>query len=105
MSSCPGIGASSTSETVRRLDCYIYILRAITPRSSPDANSKSSDRKEMHWGKRRAATQCAARFHAGVWFATAARWRWTGAISVSLSLTFGIEPRHAERITGEHRDA
>src|ERR1700733_12909816 len=38
MSSCPGIGASSTSETVRRLDCYIYILRAITPRSSPDAN-------------------------------------------------------------------
>jgi hypothetical protein len=39
MSSCPGIGASSTSETVRRLDCYIYILRAITPRSSPDANA------------------------------------------------------------------
>src|SRR5665213_533583 len=35
-SSCPGIGASSTSETVRRLDRYI--LRAIPPRSSPDAN-------------------------------------------------------------------
>src|SRR5258708_4167395 len=36
MSSCPGIGASSTSETVRRLDGYIP--RAIQPRSSPDAN-------------------------------------------------------------------
>jgi hypothetical protein len=45
------------------------------------------------------------RFHAGVWFATAARWRWTGAISVSLSLTFGTEPRPAEGITGEHQDA
>src|SRR5665213_1893778 len=35
-SSCPGIGASSTSKIVRRLDRYI--LRAIPPRSSPDAN-------------------------------------------------------------------
>jgi hypothetical protein len=45
MSSCPGIGASSTSETVRRLDCYIYILRAITPRSSPDANGEHHARR------------------------------------------------------------
>jgi len=45
MSSCPGIGASSTSETVRRLDCYIYILRAITPRFSPDANEDSDAEK------------------------------------------------------------
>src|SRR5665213_34542 len=39
-SSCPGIGASSTSETVRRLDRYI--LRATPPRSSPDANSANA---------------------------------------------------------------
>ena len=38
MSSCPGAGASSTSETVKRLDSYI--LRAIPPRFSPDANSQ-----------------------------------------------------------------
>src|ERR1700733_13830813 len=55
MSSCPGIGASSTSETVRRLDCYIYILRAITPRSSPDANGERGDETSAGgldpWGK------------------------------------------------------
>jgi hypothetical protein len=34
MSSCPGIGASPTSETVRQLDG----TRATLPRSSPDAN-------------------------------------------------------------------
>jgi hypothetical protein len=38
MSSCPGIGASSTSGPVRRPDKYI--ARAIPPRSSPDAYEK-----------------------------------------------------------------
>src|SRR5689334_878351 len=39
MSSCPGIGASSTSENVRRLDG----TPAAPPRSSPDANSLLTD--------------------------------------------------------------
>jgi len=47
MSSYPGIGASSTSETVRRLACYIYILRAITPRSSPDANQEPDPKRPV----------------------------------------------------------
>jgi hypothetical protein len=68
-------------------------------------SSKSSDRKEMHWGKRRAATPVCRAFAPAFGSLRQRAGGGLGAISVSLLLTFGIEPRPAERITGEHRDA